>query len=183
MRPKTQLNLLPLALHIVKKEIVLLHWRTLPCWFRFSLFLERGLKTPLKMTQNATTFRMKTSITGWNTSQIFVYQHFVNVIVHFAKHCEELYVRNLPKDNIQYIFHKWLPRSEALLGFTESSEKADLPVQPVPTRRQFIILVGLNTSLDKLKLNFDFFYLSGCLQIMQLLLAQWGIFHKNLILS
>jgi hypothetical protein len=57
---------------------------------------------------------------------------------------------------MEYIFHKRLLRSEALLGFTESSEKAVLPVQPVPIRRQFIILVCLNTSPDKLKLIFDF---------------------------
>jgi len=44
-----------------------------------------------------------------------------------------------------------------LLGFTQSSDNAVLSFQPVTTRRQFVILVGLNTSQDKMKLIFDLF--------------------------
>jgi hypothetical protein len=47
-----------------------------------------------------------------------------------------------------------------LLGFTETSEKAVLPVHPVPTKTQFKILADLNTSLDKLNLIYDFLIFS-----------------------
>jgi hypothetical protein len=113
----------------------------------------------------------------------FFYQHLLNVMVHFSYYCEALYVRNVPKYDLQNIFHKWLPRSEGLLGFTQSSENAVLTFQPVPTRRQFIILIGLNTSPDKLKLLFDFFYLSCILQIMLIFLYQCNILHMKLMVS
>jgi len=57
---------------------------------------------------------------------------------------------------MHYTFHKGLPRYEVLLGLTHICDTAVLPLQSVTTKREFVILVVLNISPDKLQLIFNF---------------------------
>jgi len=67
---KTQLRVFPRPLHKIMKEFAIPHWQILIYWVPFPLSLERRLKTPLKITQDATIFRINTATTGWNPPEL-----------------------------------------------------------------------------------------------------------------